>query len=216
MPSHLDRNLLQRTRFEAFDQELVKCKDSTGPFLLRVRYGVVDNFCQFPFSWIPPPWWLLVEACDFVLDCVEKRIKEELRRRMHHGVEETGKWLGQVLNGWLNYFAVPTSHRLPETLRAPTDKTVAQDTTPQITEGPLQRGQNEASYSKILAQAGIPTPVAEPTTGRQLDPREEPCALNAPARNCVGGAGQPVSLPRSSETGQRLSDHLGKTAMLSE
>ena len=37
-----------------------------------------------------------------------KRIKEELRRRMHHGVEETGKWLGQVLNGWLNYFAVPT------------------------------------------------------------------------------------------------------------
>ena len=40
-----------------------------------------------------------------------KRIKEELRRRMHHGVEETGKWLGQVLNGWLNYFAVPTSHR---------------------------------------------------------------------------------------------------------
>ena len=30
---------------------------------------------------------------------------------MHHGVEETGKWLGQVLNGWLNYFAVPTSHR---------------------------------------------------------------------------------------------------------
>ena len=40
-----------------------------------------------------------------------KRIKEELRRRMHHGVEETGKWLGQVLNRWLNYFAVPTSHR---------------------------------------------------------------------------------------------------------
>ena len=40
-----------------------------------------------------------------------KRIKEELRRRMHRSVEETGKWLGQVLNGWLNYFAVPTSHR---------------------------------------------------------------------------------------------------------
>ena len=39
--------------------------------------------------------------------------------------------------------------------------------------------------------------MAEPTTGRQLDPREEPCALNALARNCAGGAGQPASLPRS-------------------
>ena len=40
-----------------------------------------------------------------------KRIREELRRRMHHDVKETGRWLGQVLNGWLNYFAVPTSFR---------------------------------------------------------------------------------------------------------
>ena len=40
-----------------------------------------------------------------------KRIKEALRRRMHHDVEETAKWLGMVVNGWLNYFAVPTSYR---------------------------------------------------------------------------------------------------------
>ena len=40
-----------------------------------------------------------------------RRIKEELRRRRHRGVNETGQWLGQVLNGWLNYFAVPTSFR---------------------------------------------------------------------------------------------------------
>ena len=40
-----------------------------------------------------------------------KRIKEVLRRRMHHDVEETAKWLGMVVNGWLNYFAVPTSAR---------------------------------------------------------------------------------------------------------
>ena len=25
---------------------------------------------------------------------------------------ETGQWLGQVLNGWLNYYAVPTSFPL--------------------------------------------------------------------------------------------------------
>ncbi len=38
-----------------------------------------------------------------------KRIREQLIRRMHQPVHETGKWLGQVLNGWLNYYAVPTS-----------------------------------------------------------------------------------------------------------
>jgi len=40
-----------------------------------------------------------------------KRIKEELRKRMHEDVRDTAKWLGQVVDGWLNYFAVPTSYR---------------------------------------------------------------------------------------------------------
>ena len=40
-----------------------------------------------------------------------KRIKEVLRRRMHHDVEEVAQWLGKVVNGWLNYFAVPNSFR---------------------------------------------------------------------------------------------------------
>ena len=38
-----------------------------------------------------------------------KRIKEELRRRMHCDVVDTARWLGKVVDGWLNYFAVPTS-----------------------------------------------------------------------------------------------------------
>ena len=40
-----------------------------------------------------------------------KRIKAALRRRMHHDVKTTAKWLGKVVDGWLNYFAVPTSFR---------------------------------------------------------------------------------------------------------
>lgn len=39
-----------------------------------------------------------------------KRVKQELIRRRHRDVRETGIWLGQVLNGWLNYYAVPTSY----------------------------------------------------------------------------------------------------------
>ena len=36
-----------------------------------------------------------------------RRIKEELRRRMHTGKHEVARWLGRVIDGWLNYFAVP-------------------------------------------------------------------------------------------------------------
>ena len=40
-----------------------------------------------------------------------KRIAEVLRRRMHYDLHEVARWLGQVVNGWLNYYAVPTSSR---------------------------------------------------------------------------------------------------------
>ena len=30
---------------------------------------------------------------------------------MHDDVHETAQWLGKVVNGWLNYYAVPTSSR---------------------------------------------------------------------------------------------------------
>ena len=29
---------------------------------------------------------------------------------MHDDVMDTGRWLGRVLRGWLNYYAVPTSY----------------------------------------------------------------------------------------------------------
>ena len=40
-----------------------------------------------------------------------RRIKEELRKRMHWSKHETARWLGRVLNGWLNYYAVPSTSR---------------------------------------------------------------------------------------------------------
>jgi len=38
-----------------------------------------------------------------------KAIKQELRRRMHQPIPVQGKWLGQVVRGYFNYFAVPTN-----------------------------------------------------------------------------------------------------------
>lgn len=40
-----------------------------------------------------------------------KAIRKRLRRKMHADILETARWLGRVLRGWLNYFAVPTSYR---------------------------------------------------------------------------------------------------------
>ena len=40
-----------------------------------------------------------------------KRIREVLRRRMHANAADTAEWLGRVLGGWLNYYAVPGSIR---------------------------------------------------------------------------------------------------------
>ena len=40
-----------------------------------------------------------------------QEVKRKLRRRMHADRYETGRWLGQVLRGWLRYYAVPSSYR---------------------------------------------------------------------------------------------------------
>jgi group II intron reverse transcriptase/maturase len=44
-------------------------------------------------------------------------IKQELRRRMHQPIPVQGKWLGQVVTGHFNYFAVPTNERALATFR---------------------------------------------------------------------------------------------------
>ena len=42
-----------------------------------------------------------------------REIKSKLRKRMHRPVGETGRWLRSVVQGWLNYHAVPgNSHRI--------------------------------------------------------------------------------------------------------
>lgn len=40
-------------------------------------------------------------------------IRQELRKRMHQPIGETGRWLRRVVQGWLNYHAIPNnSHRI--------------------------------------------------------------------------------------------------------
>jgi len=46
-----------------------------------------------------------------------KAVKEQLRKRMHQPIPETGKWLGQVVRGFFNYHAVPTNSEALATFR---------------------------------------------------------------------------------------------------
>ena len=46
-----------------------------------------------------------------------KEIKEGLRKRMHEPLSRQGKWLGQVVQGWFNYHAVPTNIRVLSAFR---------------------------------------------------------------------------------------------------
>ena len=56
-----------------------------------------------------------------------KEIREMLRKRMHWDIWEVGKWLGTVLNGWLNYYAVPGTVPVVEEIQAPGDKIMDED-----------------------------------------------------------------------------------------
>ena len=38
-------------------------------------------------------------------------IKQQLRKRMHRPLGETARWLRRVVQGWLNYHAVPNNGR---------------------------------------------------------------------------------------------------------
>lgn len=40
-----------------------------------------------------------------------KEVKEKLRRQMHAPLRQQGDWLRQVVTGFFNYHAVPTSSR---------------------------------------------------------------------------------------------------------
>ena len=40
-----------------------------------------------------------------------RTIRDELRRRMHQPIGATGRWLRRVMQGWLNYHAVPCNQR---------------------------------------------------------------------------------------------------------
>ena len=125
-----------------------------------------------------------------------KRIKEELRWRMHHDVVATAKWLGRVVNGWLNYYAVP----------GPVFDTYAASATAWNGCG----SESCAAGRRRTATSGTTSQDCETNTGPSwrsdthgrtndwpsLQPKRGAPCLSGHAGICAGGAGQPASLPR--------------------
>ena len=54
-----------------------------------------------------------------------REIKQELRERLHERIVETGKWLGRVVQGYFNYYAVPGNFAALHDFPARNNATVA-------------------------------------------------------------------------------------------
>ena len=117
-----------------------------------------------------------------------KRIEAELRRRMHDNVYEVAIWLGRVVGGWLRYYAVPTSARSLEDVRAPSQAAMAARLATPVAEGPHYLGQGRPAGNGLLASATDRAPMAEHALCRQ-SPEVGAGWFNDHVRICAGGVG---------------------------
>jgi RNA-directed DNA polymerase len=82
-------------------------------------------------------------------------IKAELRKRMHRPLGETARWLRSVVQGWLNYHAVPSnSHRIRRFVDEVTRLWLA------VLRNRSQRGRHRWTWSRMqrLARRHLPRP----------------------------------------------------------
>jgi group II intron reverse transcriptase/maturase len=116
-----------------------------------------------------------------------KQVKEGLRKLMHQPIPVQGKWLGRVMAGYFNYFAVPTNmHTLNAFRRRIID----------LWRRTLRRRsqKDRTSWPRMarLQRDFLPTPrVLHPWPERRFavrHPRWEPYAGKPHVRICAGGA----------------------------
>jgi group II intron reverse transcriptase/maturase len=118
-----------------------------------------------------------------------KEVKETRRRRMHQPVPEVGKWLGQVVRGFMNYHAVPTNGAAIGTFRHRALKLWLRTL--------RRRGNRDKTlWQKIVKVANDYIPKARilhPWPEQRFavkHPRWEPYAGKPHVRFCAGGAQQ--------------------------
>ena len=110
-----------------------------------------------------------------------KRIKIELRGRWHDDVMDTGRWLGRVLRGWLNYYAVPTSFRYLRQFVWRLRRSWIRGLRRRSPEGPLFLDLADGDQRQTVAQAPHRTPMADHALCRQ-PPKVGAVCVNAHVR----------------------------------
>ena len=114
-------------------------------------------------------------------------IKVELRRRMHDPIPDQGKWLGQVVRGYLAYHAIPTNYRRVRTF---SDRVLT------LWHRTLRRrSQKDVTTQERMRRLGAaflpPTRILHPWPMSRFGvkhPRWKPNARIGPVRFCAGGA----------------------------
>jgi RNA-directed DNA polymerase len=117
-----------------------------------------------------------------------KMIKGEMWKRMHHPIPDQGRWLRRVVQGYFNYYAVPTNakalvvfrHHVTDLWRRTLRRRSQKD---RITWARMTK----------LADDWLPKPtILHPWPSNRFavtHPRWEPYAGKPPVRLCAGGAG---------------------------
>jgi RNA-directed DNA polymerase len=118
-----------------------------------------------------------------------RMIKEELRRRMHQPIPQQGRWLRQVVTGYLNYHAVPTNSRALSAFRF-----FVTDLWRRTLRRRSQRDRMDWERMTRLANDWLPKPLIRHSwphvSFAVRHPRWEPYARIGPVRFCAGGAQQ--------------------------
>jgi len=125
-----------------------------------------------------------------------RRIKEELRWRMHESIPEQGRWLGQVVRGYFAYHAVPTNRpALRSFLIGVTERwkhTLSRRSQRgKVTWERMTKIANDGSRNRAFCILGL---ASASTLNTQGGSRVPGIGL---ARFCAGGVQQWAFLPRS-------------------
>ena len=116
-----------------------------------------------------------------------KEVKEGLRQRMHRTIAEQGRWLGQVVAGYFNYFAVPTNDRALSAFRH-----WVTDLWRRTLRRRSQKDRTPWDRMDQLEREFLPKPrVLHPWPSHRFavkHPRWEPYAGKPHVRICAGGA----------------------------
>src|ERR1700693_3768485 len=116
-----------------------------------------------------------------------RKIKEELRRRMHQPIPVQGKWLAQVVSGYFNYHAVPTNIRALSAFRHHVGNLWRRSLTRRS-----DKDSTTFERMKKLVDDWLPASrILHPWPERRFvvrHPRWEPYARIGPVWICAGGA----------------------------